>query len=144
MKHYVVTDAEAREIRLTDVPAKDFRAQYVKFRPHRPRWAERRFGKRVRLYIQRVEEAWYTCSLKYNFDRWRVDCSCTGKGTEDEIKRKLKNYMISRGYREHWWDGFSLKMGKEGYERYYPIECERAVDEIKTEECICAGEKPPS
>lgn len=151
--HYIVNPRFADRpwigIRKIKISYAEFSLYYKKFKPHRPRWAEKRFHKRVRLYIQRPDEevykiakkileepAWWTCCIKYdNFDRGMIDCSATGQGTELEIKQKLKDYMLANGFPERWWVGFCLEMN----ERTFCIECEEAVDEKKTEEEKCVG-----
>ena len=77
-------------VRKLDIPKGVFKTFFEPATPHRPAWAARRFRKRVRLYqlreLERLpvpkpeEEAWWTCSIKYNFDRWKMDCSATGQG----------------------------------------------------------------
>lgn len=85
------------------------------------------------------EEPWFTCSLKYNTDRHKIDYSCTGQGTEEEIKARVKKFMIRDGWRSSWWEGYSLILNQ----LELPILCERAVGEIKTEECVCSGDRGP-
>lgn len=157
--HYVVNPRFAdrpwiglRKIRFPRALFSDF---FMKATPHRPRWAEKRFGKRVRLYIPREVKmdirrkypprlkeypkgvAWWTCCCKYtpmdDSDARLIDCSCTHFGTEEECKARLKAYMIARGFDRTWWSGYCIEfIGVD-----ICIECGSAVDEVKTEECDC-------
>lgn len=92
-----------------------------------------------RIEVPEVPAAdWFTASIKYNFDRFRLDCSCTAFGTEWEVKEKLKKYMIARGWRSGWWSGHTLVMNTLELE----IGVERGVGELKVEECFCASGGP--
>jgi len=119
-----------------------FKRDYVKAVPHRPRALERKFKKRIRVYQRRVvkpppPEDWFTCSMKYNFDRWKLDCSCTGQGTEESIKEKLKQFMKRKGFK--YWEGYCLTFNYV----HVCIKCERAIDEEKVEEGpICVSDYP--
>lgn len=147
--HYVVNAAYAakgqpwiglRKVAIPNELVKVFLEPYI---PHRPRWAERRFKKRVRIYIERgklpkpekvvkeiVEEEWWTASVSYtSAEDWNIDASVTIQGTEEEAVKALKKLLLDEhGVRLEWWTDNSL------FDGMAYIGTEKAVDEVKWKE----------
>jgi len=72
--------------------------------PHRPRWAEKRFGKRVRLYVEKPlpppppppKIVWITVCSSYSGalrSHWIYDCSITRSAKADEVDRRKQEVV---------------------------------------------------
>jgi len=80
-KHYIMQrNGVVRNIPFKS--EKNFRKNYVKAVPHRPRWAEKKYGKRVRIYTRKIGVVYYT------------QYTCNAKGTWINEKRGAWSFTV--------------------------------------------------